>query len=95
VAYTNRVGFEDGVNFFGGSMVHSPGGDIVVQGPYFEEALVTAAIDLRDVRRMRARLPLLRDERPSLTARVLARILSGSDAQSEDLRQSERPGPTR
>jgi predicted amidohydrolase len=75
VVHTNRVGFEDGINFWGGSMVYSPDGDLIVKGPYFEEALVTTTVDMRDVHRARARLPLLRDERTGLTAKTLARIL--------------------
>ncbi len=75
VTHTNRVGFEDGYNFWGGSVVYDPDGEIVAQGPYFEETLVTAAIDTRQLRRTRARLPLLRDERLDLTARTLARVV--------------------
>jgi NAD+ synthase (glutamine-hydrolysing) len=76
LVHTNRVGFEDGMNFWGGSMVYSPDGETLAKGPYFEEALVTATIDLRDVHRARVRLPLLRDERTALMANTLARILS-------------------
>jgi NAD+ synthase (glutamine-hydrolysing) len=46
----------------------------VVQGPYFEEALTVAEIDLNQIRRSRARTPLLRDERPELTLKELRRI---------------------
>jgi predicted amidohydrolase len=76
VAHTNRVGFEDGLNFWGGATVYDPDGDLVAQGPYHEEALTLAALDLNQLRRTRARLPLLRDERTSLMARELGRILS-------------------
>lgn len=75
VVHTNRVGFEDGFNFWGGSIVYDPDGEVVTQGPYFEEALTTVTIDTNQLRRTRARLPLLRDERPAFTARVLDRIL--------------------
>lgn len=61
--YANRVGFEDGVGFWGGSSIVGPGGDVVVQGPYHEEAFPTAVVDLDAVRRERIRTPLLRDER--------------------------------
>ncbi len=76
VAHANRVGFEDGVNFWGGSTVFGPDGDLIVQAPYFEEALAVTTVDLSALRRARARLPLLRDERPELTERELSRILS-------------------
>ncbi len=75
VAHTNRVGFEDGVNFWGGSTIFDPDGNLIVQGPYFDEALVVATLDLDALHRARARLPLLRDERTALTLRELRRIL--------------------
>jgi NAD+ synthase (glutamine-hydrolysing) len=75
VVHCNRVGYEDGVNFWGGSTVFDPNGDLVTQGPYFEEALVTATLELGRTRQVRARLPLLRDERVSLTYREMRRIL--------------------
>ena len=74
VIHSNRVGFEDGQNFWGGSTIFNPDGELVVQGPYFEEALTVAEIDLAQIRRSRARTPLLRDERPELTLRELRRI---------------------
>ncbi len=75
VAHANRVGFEDGVNFWGGSTVYGPDGELLAQAPYFEESLLVTQLDLSALRRARARLPLLRDERPELTQRELARIL--------------------
>jgi predicted amidohydrolase len=75
VIHTNRTGFEDGVTFWGGSTVFDPEGVLLAQGPYYEEALVTARLDLNQLRRTRIRLPLLRDERVGLTMRELNRIL--------------------
>ena len=76
VAHSNRVGYEDGLNFWGGATVFDPAGQQLAHGPYFEEALVTATLDLGALRRVRARLPLLRDERTSLVQSELARIAS-------------------
>ncbi|MBI3158037.1 MAG: carbon-nitrogen hydrolase [Chloroflexi bacterium] len=76
VASNNRVGFEDGVTFWGGASAFGPTGALLAQGPYHEEALTLATIDLREMERTRARLPLLRDERPDLVQRELARILA-------------------
>jgi predicted amidohydrolase len=76
VAHTNRVGFEDGLNFFGGSSVHNPDGHRLVEAPFMDEALVTAEVDLNQLHRSRARLPLLRDERTSLMLREMERILT-------------------
>ena len=75
IAHANRVGFEDGLNFWGGTTIHDPNGELLVQGPYFEEALTCAEIDLNQLRRTRTRLPLLRDERTNLTRNELDRIL--------------------
>jgi NAD+ synthase (glutamine-hydrolysing) len=75
VIHTNRTGFEDGVTFWGGSTVHDPDGNLLVRGPYYEEALVMTDIDLNQLRRTRIRLPLLRDERVELTMRELTRVL--------------------
>jgi len=75
VAHANRSGFEDGLNFWGGSTVFDPNGKMVVQAPYFEEALTKTEIDLNQLHRTRARLPLLRDERPEMVQRELERIL--------------------
>lgn len=75
VIHTNRTGFEDGVTFWGGATIYGPEGNLIVQGPYYEEALVTAELDLNQLRRARVRLPLLRDERVGLTRRELDRIL--------------------
>jgi predicted amidohydrolase len=77
VASNNRVGFEDGVTFWGGASAFGPGGALIAQGPYHEEALTLAEIDMRQVERLRQRLPLLRDERPDLMQRELGRILAG------------------
>ncbi len=75
IAHANRCGFEDGLNFWGGSTVFDPNGKLIVQAPYFEESLTTAEIDLNQLHRTRARLPLLRDEKPELVQNELRRIL--------------------
>jgi predicted amidohydrolase len=80
VVHANRVGFEDGLNFWGGSTVFDPNGELITQGPYFEEELVHAVIDLNQLHRTRARLPLLRDERTSLVIRELDRIVTGNSS---------------
>ena len=66
VALANLVGSEGGKLFPGGSMLAGPRGDIRARGPMFREALVTAPIDLRDISRARADMPLLADLRTAL-----------------------------
>ena len=76
ILHVNRTGFEDGVNFWGGATAFDPEGRLLVQGPYYEDALVTANLDLNQLRRTRIRLPLLRDERVALTMRELERMVT-------------------
>ena len=74
VAHANRVGYEDGLHFWGGSTVYDPNGELLAKGPYHEEGLTLAEVDLNQLHRTRARLPLLRDERTALVLRELSRI---------------------
>ncbi len=76
VAHSNRVGYEDGYNFWGGVTVFDPNGERIAHGPYYEEALTMACLDLNELHRTRTRLPLLRDERADLVQKELNRILS-------------------
>ncbi len=74
VAHANRAGYEDGLNFWGGSTIFDPNGRLVVKGPYHQEDLVITTIDLEQLHRTRTRLPLLRDERTALVMREMIRI---------------------
>jgi predicted amidohydrolase len=73
VAYVNRLGYEDGVNFWGGSCVFGPDGQPVVRAGE-KAGLVLAEIDGREVERQRLATPLLRDEKTEFTLRELERI---------------------
>lgn len=75
VVFVNRVGFEDGINFFGGSFVVSAEGNLMVEAPKLEEALVYGEIDLSESRRARYTTPILRDEKIDAVTRELERIL--------------------
>ncbi|NJN65796.1 MAG: NAD+ synthase [Chloroflexaceae bacterium] len=61
VAVAQLVGFEGGKGFAGNSLVLDPRGQVVVAGPLWDEALVTATIDLDDLPLSRADMPLLAD----------------------------------
>jgi predicted amidohydrolase len=74
VVYANRVGFEDGVGFWGGSEIIDPFGHRLAKGRYYEEDLIMAELSLDTVRRKRIASPLLRDENVDLTIRELVRI---------------------
>lgn len=75
VAHTNRVGYEDGLHFWGGAMVYDPNGEVLARAPQCEETVLYCEIDLNQLHRTRTRLPLLRDERTALVQRELSRIL--------------------
>jgi predicted amidohydrolase len=74
LVYANRVGFEDGVGFWGGSEILDPFGRRLAKGRYYEEDFITAEVSLDAVRRKRTIAPLLRDEDLDLTINELIRI---------------------
>jgi NAD+ synthetase len=61
VAYSSLVGSEGGKLLSGASMIAGPRGDIRVRAPLWDESIITATIDLDDVHRARADMPLLSD----------------------------------
>ena len=61
VALANLVGSEAGKQFPGAALLAGPKGDVRVRGPLWHEALVVATVDLADITRARADLPLLAD----------------------------------
>jgi predicted amidohydrolase len=74
VAASNRVGYEDGVNFWGGSAVVAPDGDLLAAAKDFEEDLITADVDEAAIRRARRFSRHALDENPELVRRELDRI---------------------
>ena len=66
LVYCNRVGFEDGVGFWGGSRVVGPQGAPLADPLGSEETLMWHRLDLGTLRRVRISYPLLRDERHDL-----------------------------
>lgn len=70
----NRVGFEDGLCFWGGSQAVSPDGRILAEAPMFDASLTVAAFARTELRRQRVIVPLARDERLLLTIEELQRI---------------------
>lgn len=61
VAYASLVGFEGGKGFPGGSLIVSPQGEVLARGPLFEEAIITADLNLEEITRARTDAPLLAD----------------------------------
>ena len=66
LAYVNRVGIEDGNQFWGGSRVVAPNGSILVQCKYDEEDYQPCKVDLNEVSRSRAFIPTIKDLDPQL-----------------------------
>lgn len=79
VIHANRVGFEDGVGFWGGSAVVDPSGAAVAKGAYYEPELVLAEVNLKQARQGRVVSPMLRDENLDLTIHELERIRRGEE----------------
>jgi predicted amidohydrolase len=73
VIVVNRVGFEDGLCFWGGSLVVGPDGDLLAAATQLDPALATAEFDPADWQRARLHTPLARDERLHLTIEELER----------------------
>jgi NAD+ synthase (glutamine-hydrolysing) len=74
ILYCNRVGYEDGVTFWGGAEAVGPNGEMTARGKILEEDFVIAEIEEGALRRERIFSPLMRDESLSITLRELQRI---------------------
>ncbi len=74
VLYSNRVGFEDGVNFWGGSEYVAPSGESIVRAALLEEDFLTVRVAEGALRRERIISPLMRDENLFVTMQELLRI---------------------
>jgi NAD+ synthetase len=61
VALANLAGSEGGKQFPGSALLAGPRGEVRARGPLWDEALVLARIDLADVTRARADMPLIAD----------------------------------
>ncbi|MBA4365169.1 MAG: carbon-nitrogen hydrolase [Coprothermobacter sp.] len=62
VVYVNRVGFDDGLGFYGGSALSDPVGGITVSAPRFEAVQVLGTVDTAHIARHRYQLPIRREE---------------------------------
>lgn len=62
LVYVNRVGFDDGLGFYGGSFVMNPFGVKNLEAPIFEEILVTGEINTNDIFKKRQVFPISREE---------------------------------
>ncbi len=68
LAFAGRVGFEDGVNFWGGSEVVSPHGEVIASAKLFDEDTIYCQTDFEEVDRARLFARHFLDENPELVA---------------------------
>lgn len=81
VVFVNRVGTEAGCEFWGGSSVVDPHGEVVAQAPYDAPSLTCVDIEIAAADRCRRELPLLAEARLGLIEREAARLIEeGGDA---------------
>jgi predicted amidohydrolase len=66
LAYVNLAGVEDGLQFWGGSRLITPTGDIVAKAKYDEEDFVVCEVDYQELKAAEPFIPILRDLRPEL-----------------------------
>jgi predicted amidohydrolase len=66
LAYVNLAGVEDGLQFWGGSRLVNPSGDIVAKAKYDEEDFVVCEVDYQELKMAEPFIPTLRDLRPEL-----------------------------
>ncbi len=75
VIYTNRVGFEDGKVFAGGSFIYNPFGKPIAKASPVDEELLLADLNLEEVRAARKAWTFKRDDRPEILLESLSRII--------------------
>lgn len=66
LAYVNRVGVEEGLQFWGGSRVIAPNGSVLAQCKYDVEDFQSCKLDLAEVSRARVFIPTIKDLEPGL-----------------------------
>ena len=64
--YTNIVGTQEDLVFWGGSQAYDPLGKQIIKAPYFEESIVTCELDMNILKTARANRPVIRDIRPEI-----------------------------
>jgi len=75
VAAANRVGREGTLEFWGGSFICDPFGEIIVRAPHMSEKVVLAKCDLRQVEVTRQHWPFLRDRRIDAYSGITKRLI--------------------
>jgi len=75
VFYCNRVGFEDGKGFAGGSFIYNPFGQLIAQAPPVDKDMLITDIAPGDLQAARQKRFYRRDNRPEIIWRSLEKII--------------------
>ncbi len=75
VLFANRAGVENDLQFWGGSRIILPDGNVLSEGAPNQQDLIAAEIDMQLMRQQRIILPFRRDDQLELTLRLGQRIL--------------------
>ena len=68
--FVNRAGEEEGLKYNGHSLIVGPQGDIIAEAG-FDECVITASIDLKQVDITRRQRCYLRDRRPEIYSKLI------------------------
>jgi len=71
-AYSNLVGLDSRMDFWGGAAMIGPRGEIVSKAPLYEEATVACRMDRHTLELSRRHRPTLRDTRPAILNELAA-----------------------
>ncbi|MEM1514237.1 MAG: carbon-nitrogen hydrolase family protein [Candidatus Thermoplasmatota archaeon] len=66
VAYSNLVGEENGLSFWGGSRIYKPNGEMINKTEYFKEESIICEIDKDELKEARIARPTLKDTTPDI-----------------------------
>ena len=76
VAAVNRVGTEDGLQFWGNSFVADPFGEVIVRASSIDEETLVVNCDLKKIDQTRRNWPFLRDRRIDAYGNLTRRLLN-------------------
>lgn len=74
LVFSNKVGFEDGINFWGGSEIVNPFGNVIAVAKLFDEDMIYGEIDVEEVKRARQQARHFLDEDLDLTLKNLKKV---------------------
>ncbi len=66
IAYSNIVGTQENLVFWGGGQAYGPKGNLIARGKYLKEGMIKAEIDFREIEEARASRPTLRDTKAEI-----------------------------